>query len=105
MSDPGRLHGLASSAEKSLSKSVDVIGFPVAGWIGFALTSMVELWIAGYAEPGFWGTVGFKLEVTGVCGSTLGVTDGVMDFETFEESADEGRWDSFRKLAWRGCGL
>lgn len=99
MSDPGRLHGFGSSVVKSLSRSVVVIGFPVAGWMGFALMSTVDEWMGGYAEPGFRDALGFRPEVAGVCGSTRGVTDGVMGFDTPNESADWGRWDSFRRLA------
>lgn len=67
--------------------------------MGFALTSIVEAWIAGYADPGFWGPVGFTVDVTGVCVSNLGVADGVIDFETPVESAEEGRGCSFRRFA------
>lgn len=74
-------------------------GFPVAGWMGFALMSMVDVWMGGYAEPGFWPAAGFRPDVTGVCGSTRGVADGVIDFEIPTDSADDGRWDSFRRLA------
>lgn len=42
---------------------------------------------------------------TGVACSTFGVTEGVTDFDTGEESTDAGRCDSARRLAWRGCGL
>lgn len=105
MSDPGRRHGL-SSAGKSLSISVDSNGFPVMGRMGFALTSTFDAWTAGYAEPGFCGTAGLTLAGVGVALSTFGIIVGVTDFDTgADESMDDGRWDSFRRLAWRGCSL
>ena len=89
-----------------MSISVDSNGFPVMGRMGFALTSTFDAWTAGYAEPGFCGTAGLTLAGVGVALSTFGVIVGVMDFDTAaDESMDDGRWDSFRRLAWRGCGL
>jgi hypothetical protein len=87
-----------------------MIGFPVVGCTGFPFTSIVEVWIAGYAEPGFWGAVGFVAAaaagaVTGVEASRRGVAEGVPDFEMADESAEEGRCGSCRKLAWRGWEL
>lgn len=105
MSDPGRRHGL-SSAGKSLSISVDSNGFPVIGRMGFALTSMFDAWTAGYSEPRFCGKAGLTWAGVGVALSTFGAIVGVTDFETgADDSMDDGRWDSFRRLAWRGCGL
>lgn len=82
--------------------SVKRIGFPVAGCTGFTWTSMFDAWTGGYAEPGFCGTAGLAATGTGVADSTFGV--GVTDFGT-DASMDEGRWESFRRLEWRGCGL
>lgn len=63
---------------------------------------MFDAWTGGYAEPGFCGTAGLAAAGTGVADSIFGV--GVTDFDT-DASMDEGRWESFRRLAWRGCGL
>lgn len=82
-----------------------MIGFPVAGWMGLALMSMVELWMAGYEEPGFKGTAGFAAAWTGVGPSRRGVAEGVADFEIAEESADPGRCVSCRMVAGRVCKL
>ena len=74
--------------------------------MGFALTSTFDAWTAGYSEPGFCGTAGLTLAGVGVALSTFGIIVGVTDFDTgADDSMDEGRWDSFRRLAWRGCGL
>lgn len=75
------------------------------GSIGFALTSMLDAWTAGYDEPGFWGTAGLTLTGTGVELSTLGVAEGATDFAAPVGSVEGGRWVSLRKLVWRGCGL
>lgn len=87
-----------------------MIGFPVVGWMGLALTSIVELWMAGYDEPGLRGTVGLAAPPTagagtGVGTSRRGVAEGVADFEIADESADPGRCDSCRMVAGRGCKL
>lgn len=42
---------------------------------------------------------------TGVGASRRGVAEGVAGFDTFDESAEEGRCGSCRKLAWRGWEL
>jgi hypothetical protein len=60
---------------------------------------MFDAWTGGYAEPGFCGAAGRALTGTGVAGSTLGVKEGVTCFDIAEESADEGRCDSARRLA------
>lgn len=60
ISAPGLRHGLEDSVGKSASKSVDRIGFPVVGWIGFALGSIVEVCRAGYSVPGFSFTEGLE---------------------------------------------
>lgn len=78
--------------------SVARIGFPVIGRFGFALTSTFDACTAGYAEPGFCGTAGLAETGTGVPVSTLGVIEGVTDFDT-PESIDDGRWVSLRRLA------
>jgi hypothetical protein len=52
MSEPGRRQGLSLSAGKSASRSVWVMGLPVAGWMGSASMSRVDVWWAGYSEPG-----------------------------------------------------
>lgn len=86
-----------------------MIGFPVVGWIGFALTSMVEVWMAGYEEPGFKGAAGLAAAAavpgTGVGASRRAVAAGVADFEIAAESSDPGRCVSCRMLAGRGCKL
>jgi len=65
--------------------------------------------MAGYAEPGFWWPAGFAAAAvapaTGVGASRLGVAEGVADLETIEESAEEGRCVSCRKVAGRGWEL
>ena len=73
------------------------------------MTSIVDVWIAGYDEPGFWftGTTGFAgvaepVPGSGVGPSRRGVADGVADFDTADESAEEGLCGSCRKLVWRG---
>lgn len=76
-----------------------MIGLPVAGWVGFAFTSIVDAWTGGYAEPGFWGTAGLALAGTGVAASIFGVTVGVTDFDIPVESTEEGRCGSARRLA------
>src|SRR5690348_7495838 len=103
MSVPGRRQGL-SSVGKSASMSVAMMVFPVVGWTGFPLTSIVDVWIAGYEEPGFNGTVCFAPAAagTGVETSRWGVAVGVADFEIIDESAEAGRCGSCRKLTWRG---
>lgn len=65
--------------------------------------------MAGYADPGFWGVVGFALVAvvvatagTGVGASSRGVAEGVTEFEAPKLSADTGRGGSCRRLAWRG---
>lgn len=74
--------------------------------MGFALTSMFDAWTAGYSEPRFCGKAGLTWAGVGVALSTFGAIVGVTDFETgADDSMDDGRWDSFRRLAWRGCGL
>jgi hypothetical protein len=42
---------------------------------------------------------GLALAGAGVAASILGVTVGVTDFDTIGMSADEGLWDSARRLA------
>lgn len=79
--------------------SVASIGLPVIGSIGFALTSTLDAWTAGYDEPGFWGTAGLTLTGTGVELSILGVTESAADFGTPVGSVEGGRWVSLRKLA------
>lgn len=71
---------------------------------------MVELWMAGYEEPGLRGTVGLvaapaAVAGTGVGASKRGVAEGVAGFEIADESADPGRCDSCRMVAGRGCKL
>lgn len=55
---------------------MDRTGFPVAGWIGFAWTSIVDACTGGYSEPGFCET-GRVTEGTDDVVSTLGVNEGV----------------------------
>lgn len=52
MSAPGLRHGFDDSVGKSTSKSVERIGFPVAGWTGLPFGSILEVWRAGYSVPG-----------------------------------------------------
>ena len=52
MSAPGFRHGLVESVGKSVSKSIDWIGLPVAGRIGLPFGSSLEVCLAGYSEPG-----------------------------------------------------
>jgi len=52
MSAPGLRHGFEESPVKSVSKSVERIGFPVAGWTGLPLGSIVDVCRAGYSVPG-----------------------------------------------------
>lgn len=47
MSEPGLRQGFEDSDGKSLSKSVESIGFPVVGLTGFAFGSTVEVRWAG----------------------------------------------------------
>lgn len=78
--------------------SVDKIGFPVVGCVGFACTSIVDAWTGGYSDPGFWGTVGLALPETGVAGSALGVRVGVADLDPGKISVDGVRCDSVRSM-------
>lgn len=71
---------------------------------------MVDVWTAGYEEPGFKGAVGLAAAAaavpgTGVGASRRGVADGVADLEIAAESAGPGRCVSCRMLAGRGCKL
>jgi len=52
---------------------------------------MFDAWTGGYAEPGFCGTAGLAATGTGVTDSTLGVADGVTDFDTDASIEEEGR--------------
>lgn len=64
--------------------------------------------MAGYAEPGFCEAAGLAASVApveGVGASRRGVAEGVADLGPIEESAEEGRCVSCRKVAGRGCEL
>jgi hypothetical protein len=64
--------------------------------------------MAGYAEPGFCDTAGLAAAgapAARVGASRRGVAEGVADLETIEESAEEGRCVSCRKVTGRGWEL
>jgi hypothetical protein len=101
MSDPGLLHGLSSSEGKSASRSVDVIGLPVVGWIGSASTSTVDVWMAGYAVPGFSVATGLPCVGAAAPVSTCEGIEGVAGFI----SAEADRSGSFATAVCRRCAL